>query len=63
MDLKLGLLIAVIPALGLSFLDSTEEQRCESSGYPGPGYELRIIDPETGAEQPTGTPGEMLLRG
>ena len=25
----------------LSFLDSTEEQRCEASGYPAPGFEIR----------------------
>lgn len=44
-------------------LDSTEEQSCEASGYPAPGYELRIVDPETGREQPAGTPGEIRVRG
>ena len=48
---------------GLSHLNSTEEQRCESSGYPAPGYEFRVIDPESGREQPTGVPGEILVRG
>jgi fatty-acyl-CoA synthase len=44
-------------------LDSTEEQSCEASGYPAPGYEVRVVDPETGREQPAGTPGEILVRG
>jgi fatty-acyl-CoA synthase len=44
-------------------LDSTEEQSCEASGYPAPGYEVRVVDPATGHDQPTGTPGEILVRG
>jgi fatty-acyl-CoA synthase len=44
-------------------LDSTEEQSCEASGYPAPGYEIRVIDPATGDDQPAGTPGEILVRG
>ena len=32
----------------VSALDSTEEQCAEASGYPLPGYEIRIVDPETG---------------
>jgi len=47
----------------LSFLNSTKEQRCEASGYPAPGYEIKIIDPATGAEQPAGEAGEILIRG
>jgi fatty-acyl-CoA synthase len=46
-----------------SFLDSTEEQCVEANGYPGMGYEVRIVDPETGAEQPESVPGEILVRG
>ncbi|HEX7784640.1 MAG TPA: AMP-binding protein [Methylomirabilota bacterium] len=46
-----------------SFLDSTEEQCVEANGYPGAGYEIRIIDPETGADQPVSVPGEILVRG
>jgi fatty-acyl-CoA synthase len=47
----------------LSFLDSTEEQCVEASGYPAPGYEIRVIDPDTGRDQPAGVPGEILVRG
>src|SRR5438552_557168 len=46
-----------------SFLDSTEEQCVEANGYPGAGYELRIVDPATGADQPASVPGEILVRG
>ena len=46
-----------------SFLDSTEEQCVEANGYPGNGYEVRIVDPATGAEQPVSVPGEILVRG
>jgi fatty-acyl-CoA synthase len=46
-----------------SFLDSTEEQCVEANGYPGAGYEVRIIDPETGHDQPVSVPGEILVRG
>ncbi|MBT4488320.1 MAG: AMP-binding protein, partial [Rhodospirillaceae bacterium] len=44
-------------------LDDDETHRCETSGYPGLGYETRIADPETGAEQPIGVPGELLVKG
>ena len=27
-----------------------------------PGYEIRIVDPETGRDQPVGVPGEILIR-
>ncbi len=46
----------------LSDLDSSEEQRCETSGYPSPGYEVRVIDPLTGEEQPHDVPGEIIVR-
>jgi fatty-acyl-CoA synthase len=44
-------------------LDSTEEQSCEASGYPAPGYEIRVVDPATGRDRPAGEPGEILVRG
>ncbi len=46
----------------LSFLDSTDEQICETSGYPCDGFEIRIIDPVSGRDQPPGTPGEIILK-
>ena len=46
----------------LSALDSTEEQCAEASGFPAPGYEVRVIDPATGRDQPAGTPGEIVVR-
>jgi fatty-acyl-CoA synthase len=46
----------------LSFLGSTAEQCVEASGYPAPGYEIRVIDPESRREQPTGMAGEILVR-
>jgi fatty-acyl-CoA synthase len=48
--------------ISLSFLDSTEEQACEASGAPCEGFEVRVIDPETGRDQPPGTPGEVVVR-
>ncbi|MBI3994318.1 MAG: AMP-binding protein [Candidatus Lambdaproteobacteria bacterium] len=47
----------------LSFLTDSAEQRCEASGYPLPGYTFRVLDPETGREQPAGTPGELQVSG
>jgi fatty-acyl-CoA synthase len=49
--------------VALSFLDSTDEQCVEASGYPAPGYDIRVVEPTTGADQPVGTPGEILVRG
>ena len=48
--------------ISLSFLDSTEEQACEASGAPCEGFEVRVIDPDTGRDQPRGTPGEVVVR-
>jgi fatty-acyl-CoA synthase len=42
---------------------STREQRVQASGYPMLGCECRVIDPETGAQSPSGVPGELLVRG
>jgi fatty-acyl-CoA synthase len=44
-------------------LGDTVEQRAESSGYLAPGYECKVIDPETGEEQPVGEQGEIVFRG
>jgi fatty-acyl-CoA synthase len=47
----------------LSFPTSTAEQCTEASGFPAPGYDIRVVDPATGADAPTGEPGEILVRG
>lgn len=47
----------------MSFLDSSKDQRCASSGYPLPGYELKVIDPELGETLPPLTTGELCVRG
>jgi len=46
-----------------SDLDATEEQSVEANGYPLPGNEVRIVDPQTGLEQPVSVAGEILARG
>ncbi len=48
--------------ISMSFLDSTDEQACEASGLPCEGFEVRVIDPDTGHDQPRGTPGEIVVR-
>lgn len=48
---------------GFNAPDDSEEQRCEASGYVGLGYDLRVIDPETGGEQGPGAEGELQVRG
>lgn len=39
------------------------EHRRGSFGTPAPGFEIRVIDPDTGAEVPGGAAGELLVRG
>ena len=47
----------------LGALDDDETRRIESSGYPAPGYEMRIVDPDSGALLGPNRPGELQLRG
>ena len=44
-------------------LSDSVEQRAESSGYPAPGYEFRLVDSTTNEPVPDGTPGEIVCRG
>jgi long-chain acyl-CoA synthetase len=39
------------------------ERKRGSVGRPQPGRELRVVDPDTGAELPTDTPGRLEVRG
>ena len=48
--------------VALNSLDDSEEVRCESSGYVGLGYEIRVVDPDSGEDRPIGVPGELLVR-
>jgi fatty-acyl-CoA synthase/long-chain acyl-CoA synthetase len=41
----------------------TVEERCSGQGKAALGVELRIVDPETGADLPDGEVGEILVRG
>ncbi|MSO75506.1 MAG: hypothetical protein EXQ87_01135 [Alphaproteobacteria bacterium] len=49
--------------VALGGLDDDMAHRCETSGYPAPGYELRVVDPGTGAVLPAGVQGELQVRG
>jgi fatty-acyl-CoA synthase len=51
------------PGLTVTPLDATTEQRCEASGTPLPGYEFRIVDPDSGAILAAGGVGEVQHRG
>src|SRR5207248_9276167 len=33
------------------------------SGFPAPGYEIRVVDPVAGHDRPPGVPGEIHVRG
>ena len=46
----------------MSFLDSSEDDRCLSSGFPLPWHEFKVIDPESGSELPPGAMGELCVR-
>jgi fatty-acyl-CoA synthase len=49
--------------VALGFPTDTEDDRCLASGTALPGYEFKIIAPETGAPLPPDTPGELCCRG
>lgn len=43
--------------------DESMESRSMTQGKPSVGIEVKIIDPETGMDQPDGVMGEILVRG
>jgi fatty-acyl-CoA synthase len=47
----------------ITTLDDTREQRCCTSGRPMQDIEVKVVDPETGADVPPGTVGEIVCRG
>jgi fatty-acyl-CoA synthase len=47
----------------LCSLDDDEQRRCESSGFPGLGYEMRIVDHDSGEPVGVGIEGELQVRG
>lgn len=49
--------------VSLSSLDDDEAHRSEASGWPGPGFELRIVDDGSGAVLGPGIAGELQVRG
>src|SRR5882757_9245194 len=49
--------------VSLSSLDDDEVHRSEASGWPGLGYELRIVDDASGDVLGPGVPGELQVRG
>ncbi|MBP2367791.1 AMP-binding protein [Pseudonocardia parietis] len=49
--------------LTLNRLDDPPAARAETGGHPMPGMQCRVVDPESGADLPPGTPGELLFRG
>ena len=45
------------------FLDSSDDDRCTMSGFPLPGWEHKVIDPDSGESLPYGAIGELCVRG
>ncbi|MTD13427.1 AMP-binding protein [Nakamurella sp. YIM 132087] len=43
--------------------DDPFESRMTTGGHPMTGMQARIVDPETGADLPDNTPGELLVKG
>jgi fatty-acyl-CoA synthase len=49
-------------AVAVTPRDATMEQRCEASGLPQAGVEIKIVDPASGRTLPPGELGEILVR-
>ncbi len=43
--------------------DGPNAHRLRAAGLPGPGVQLRVVDPATGDDVPTGAVGEIWVRG
>ena len=48
--------------ISMSEIDDGDELACETSGHACEGFELRVIDPATGRDQPARMPGELIIR-
>jgi acyl-CoA synthetase (AMP-forming)/AMP-acid ligase II len=59
-------MLGMSEAGSVALLDGDESDqpphRRGSFGRPAPGFETRVVDPETGADCPVGEPGELWLR-
>jgi len=51
------------PVFTQTTTDDTLERKCETVGRKHDEVEVRVIDPETGADCPPGVPGELCCRG
>jgi len=49
--------------LTLGGFDDDEQTRTDTLGTVVPGMELKVVDPETGEDSPTGATGELCMRG
>ena len=49
--------------IAIGYPEAPKEDAWLTSGYPLPGIELRVIDPETGATVAFGVEGELCVRG
>jgi fatty-acyl-CoA synthase len=50
-------------AIALSFLDADLTQRSLGSGYPMPGYDFEVRDPQTRVPMPADEVGELWIKG
>jgi len=51
------------PVMSQTRADDDIVRKCQTVGQAMPGIEVRVIDPQTGSEQPAGRPGEVVCRG
>jgi len=51
------------PNITVGALDEPPELRAATCGLPHAGCEVKVVDPDTGREQPRGDAGEILFRG